>query len=282
VAEVSRRLRSRADAILGAVWFMPEARTGYVDLGLAPGPSVMGGRAACLGRVPGAVAAALFVPTRAEHVAPLVDEAWRITAPEPLLEARLRAATAFLESAAPAALATATRAAEILRRAVEAADTAAHPVFAGLRSLPWPDSPVGALWRASDMVRERRGDSHRNAWVAAGLSPVEIQLLTERWRTSDNPGSTTAEQLGYPAEEIAAALDGFRTCGLVDVDGGLTDAGREHREEIERVTDAQEVAVVDALGDEVDELFDLMSPWARAVVDVAMTMGTPTREGHDG
>jgi hypothetical protein len=132
------------------------------------------------------------------------------------------------------------------------------------------------------MVRERRGDSHRNAWVAAGLSPVEIQLLTERWRTSDNPGSTTAEQLGYPAEEIAAALDGFRTCGLVDVDGGLTDAGREHREEIERVTDAQEVAVVDALGDEVDELFDLMSPWARAVVDVAMTMGTPTREGHDG
>ena len=270
VAEVSRRLRSRADAILAAVWFMPEAATGYVELGLSPAASSMGGRAACLGRVPGAVAAALFAPVPAEHVAPPVDEAWRTTEPAPLLDARRRAAVAFLEAGTPLESAAAVRPAELLRRAVEAAPTAGHPVFAGLRSLPWPDDPVGGLWRAADMVRERRGDSHRNAWTAAGLGPVEIQLLTERWRASTNPGSTTAAAMGYPPDEIAAALDGFRARGLVDADGGLTDAGREHREEIERVTDVQQVALVAALGDDTDELLQTMVPWTRAVVDAAI------------
>ena len=277
LAEVSRRLRSRADAILGAVWFMPEARTGYAELGLSPSASSMGGRAACLGRVPGVVAAALFAPTRAEHVVPAVDEAWRHTDPESLLAARLRAATAFLESGASLAPDAAARPGEILRRAVAMAPTAGHPVFAGLRSLPWPDDPVGVLWRASDMVRERRGDSHRNAWTAAGLGPVEIQLLTERWRTTTNPGSTTAEQMGYPADEITAALDGFRARGLVDADGDLTEAGRGYREAIEQATDVQQAALVAALGDEVDELFELMTPWSRAVIDAAVQMGTPTR-----
>ena len=270
VAEVSRRLRARADAILAAVWFMPEAATGYVELGLSPAASTMGGRAACLGRVPGAVAAALFAPVRPEHVAPPVDEAWRTSEPAPLLAARLRAAVAFLEAGAPVEPAAAARPAELLRRAVEAAPTAGHPVFAGLRSLPWPEDPVGILWRASDMVRERRGDSHRNAWSAAGLAPVEIQLLTERWRTSTNPGSTTAAAMGYPAGEIATALDGFRAKGLVDGDGRLADAGRELREEIERVTDVQQAALVAALGDDVDELLDVMVPWTRAVVDAAI------------
>lgn len=277
VAEVSRRLRSRADAILGAVWFMPEARTGYVELGLSPSASALGGRAACMGKVSGAVAAALFVPTRSEHVIPAVDEAWRHTDPEPLLDARLRAATAFLEAGAAVEPHAAARPGAILRGAMEVAPSAGHAVFAGLQSLPWPDTPVGVLWRASDMVRERRGDSHRNAWTAAGLAPVEIQLLTERWRTTTNPGSTTAAQLGYSADEIGTALDGFRARGFVDADGALLDAGREFREEIERVTDTQQIEIVEAIGDDVDELFESMAPWSRAVIDAAMQMGTPTR-----
>jgi hypothetical protein len=277
ISEVSRRLRSRADAILAAVWFMPEARTGYVELGVPPAASSMGGRAACLGRVPGVVAAALFAPIHPSTVAPPIDEAWRLTDPESLLQARLRAATAFLDAAVDAAPADAERAASILRRTVEAGATAGHPVFAGLRSLRWPDSPVGQIWRACDMVRERRGDSHRNAWVAAALAPVEIQLLTERWRTTKNPGSTTADQMGYSSDEIGAALARFHERGFVATDGALTDAGHDYREEIERATDAQEAELVDALGDDVDELFELMAPWTRAVIDVAMTMGTPTR-----
>jgi len=64
IAEVSRRLRSRADAILGAVWFMPQ-----------DGLPALAARAACMGRVPGRVAAALFAPQHPERVAAAVDEA---------------------------------------------------------------------------------------------------------------------------------------------------------------------------------------------------------------
>ena len=119
------------------------------------------------------------------------------------------------------------------------------------------------------MIRERRGGSHLNAWTAAGLQAVEIQLLTERWRSTTNPGSTTADQMGYSVDEIAGALGAFRDRGLTDGDGALTVEGREYREEIERATDRQEADVVEALGEDVDELFELMAPWARAVVAAA-------------
>jgi hypothetical protein len=58
----------------------------------------------------------------------------------------------------------------------------------------------------------------------------------------------------------------------VDDDGALTDDGREYREGIERATDLQEADVVEALGDDVDELFELMAPWARVVVASAGTI----------
>ena len=124
------------------------------------------------------------------------------------------------------------------------------------------------------MIRERRGGSHLNAWTSAGLSSVEIQLLTERWRTTTNPGATTADQMGYSDDEIGAALDRFRSLGLVDDDGALTADGREYREGIERATDVQETDLVEALGEDVDELFDLMAPWARAVVAGAGRIGS--------
>ena len=255
---MSRRLRSRADAILGAVWFMPQ-----------DGLPALAARAACMGRVSGPVAAALFAPQHPARVSAAVDDAWRDHDPSDLLQARLAGATAYLAGALGDEPAGVERAVAILRPVVEGAPTAGHPVYAGLRSLPWPASPLGDLWRSCDMIRERRGGSHLNAWMAAGLQGVEIQLLTERWRSTRNPGSTTAEQLGYSADEITEALAALRDRGLVDGDGTLTADGREYREGIERVTDLQEADLVEALGGDVDELFELMAPWARTVVAAA-------------
>lgn len=261
LAEVSRRLRSRADAIFGAVWFMPQ-----------DGVPALAARVACMGRVPGRVAAALFAPQHPERVAAAVDGAWRDHDPDDLLAARLRGATAYLAHALGDEPDGIQRAVAVLKPVVEAPATAGHAVYAGLRSMPWPGTPLGDLWRACDMIRERRGGSHLNAWTAAGLDAVEIQLLTERWRTTRNPGSTTVEGMGYSADEIRAALDGFRARGFVDGDGALTDTGRELREGIERATDLQEAELVEALGDDVDALFDLMAPWARTVVASAGTI----------
>ena len=262
IAEVSRRLRSRADAILGAVWFMPQ-----------DGLPALAARIACLGRVPGPVAAALFAPQHADHVASAVDDAWRDHEPETLVAARLDGATRYLAGALGDEPDGVDRAVAILRPVVAAPSTAGHAVYAGLRSLPWPGTPLGDLWRASDMIRERRGGSHLNAWTAAGLGPVEIQLLTERWRTTTNPGATTADAMGYSAGEIATALARLEVSGLVAGNGDLTDDGRDFRESIERATDLQEAEMVEALGDDVEELFELMAPWARAVVAAAGRIG---------
>lgn len=266
VSEVSRRLRSRADGILAAVWFMPEAATGFADLGLSPAASSLGSRAAALGRVPGAVAAAVLAPLCPRRSAAAIDEAWRHTDPETLLAARRRAATAHLERVLGAEPPGVERAVARLRPVVDAAPTEGHPLFAGLRSLPWPGTPLGDLWRACDLVRERRGGSHLNAWLAAGLDPVELLLLTEQWRTKPNPGSAGPAGMGWSEAEAAAGRERLRARRLLDRDHRITDTGSQLRDEVELATDHQERPLVQALGEDVDELFELLAPWARAVV----------------
>jgi hypothetical protein len=46
----------------------------------------------------------------------------------------------------------------------------------------------------------------------------------------------------------------------------LTDAGRAFREEIEVRTDELERPVLDALGDDLDELLDHLDAWSEAII----------------
>jgi hypothetical protein len=257
VSEVSRRLRSRCDAVLAAVWFMPEAG----EIGL-------GGRAACMGAISGASAAALFAPQEPTGVARAVDDAWTRTTPAALLAERLRASVAYLERVLGPEPDGIERALELLRPAATAGSTEGHPVYAGLRSLGWTDSGLGDLWRACDLVRERRGDSHRNAWVAAGADPAELCVLTDLWRGA-SIASTSAT---WSKDALAAAAERLRARGYVD-DDGITPGGRAFRDDIELATDRQERAALETLGDDVDELFTLMAPWARAVIESATGPG---------
>ena len=73
------------------------------------------------------------------------------------------------------------RATTLLRRAADAAPWAGRPIFGGLRSLGFPGTPLGDLWRAADLLREHRGDSHVIAWAVGGADAVEILLLTEQY-----------------------------------------------------------------------------------------------------
>jgi len=275
LAAASRRLRSRADAILAAVWFMPEAAGGWPALGLPP--LGLASRAACMGRVRGAVAAAAFAPMNPARVAPAIEEAWALTDPDTLLVARLDAATRFLASRVGGEEpASADRAVTLLAPAARAAPPGGHPVYAGLLALPSPDTTLGSLWRACDLVREHRGDSHVAAWQAADLDGVEINLLSEAWRGLP-PGSVAAGQMGWSLDDVTAAAHRLAERGLL-VDGGLTAAGRALREGIETATDRQERPIVAALGDALDELLDLLTPWARAV----MAVGTSPAEMAGG
>jgi hypothetical protein len=71
-------------------------------------------------------------------------------------------------------------------------------------------------------------------------------------------------QMGWSRRDLDAAVERLTERKLV-AHGELTDEGRRVREEIETATDAQERSLVEALGDDAEELLELLDPWARAI-----------------
>ena len=72
---------------------------------------------------------------------------------------------------------------DVLRRGIDAADPAGRPLFAGLAGREWPSDEYGQLWRACDILREHRGDSHVAACVAGVFSVDDaIRVVCERAR----------------------------------------------------------------------------------------------------
>ena len=122
----------------------------------------------------------------------------------------------------------------VLRRGAEAADSCGRALFSGLNSLDWPDDPVGQLWRTCDLLREHRGHSHMAVWIAAGLGPVAVNLLTELW-------------LGMP------------------LGAEITPAGRAFRDQLEDRTDALEQPVVDAMGEDFEPVVQALDTWSTTI-----------------
>ncbi len=262
--EISRRLRDLCEPIAGSVYFLPEAHEAYKALGcrgFAQGyfPS----RGACLGHPSAEVITAAFGVFNPDIVKPAVDAGWAATDPASILEARERGAVTglrrILGEADPSA------AVAILRPVMESVDYAGRALFAGLRSLDVPTDPLGQLWRVCDYVRERRGDGHIAAWVSHGCDPVEISLLTElAWGLQLR---TYVFTRGWTAEQVEAGIERLKAKGYLAADDTFTDEGKEYRRSIEAATDVGEKVVVDTLGDRAEELFELLLPLQRAVLE---------------
>lgn len=264
VRATSRRLRDVVEPIAANVYFAKEAQEAYGELGLGYIPGYFCSRSACMGRVPGEAVVSAFGVFNPDIVLPAVEEGRAKTDVESLLAARERGAIASLECILGGVPDGAARATEILRRAADAATCEGHPLFAGLRSLGFPGSTTGDLWRAADLVREHRGDSHTCAWVSHGVDATEITLLTELWWRL--PLNSYVRTRGWTSDQTDGAIDRLRERGLVEGDG-FTPAGQELRASIEEATDRQERAIVTAIGDDADELFALLAPWSKAIVD---------------
>jgi hypothetical protein len=209
-------------------------------------------------------------------VVPAVEGGWAKTEPAPLLHARYEGAVASLRRllGVPAE-GSLRRAVELLLRGLEAAEPAGHPLFAGLKALPFPDDPLGQLWRCCDMVREHRGDSHIAAWTRARVRPVEIQLMTEL--LTGIPTKTFSLTRGWTVEEMDAAIDGMRAKGWLTGDA-FTPDGRALRDAIESDTDDMETPVLDAIGSAFDELIGLLEPWAAAITAAGIRGGGYPRD----
>jgi hypothetical protein len=155
-------------------------------------------------------------------------------------------------------------AADALAAAVDRADGTGRPLFSGLRSLPWPPGPVGRLWRACELLREHRGDSHVAACIAVGLGPVEMNVLTELWLGM--PLGVYTATRGWSEGQVSAAVEGLVGRGLVEGDA-LTAAGTALRDGIEATTDGMQRPVVDALGERLDGLVERLDRWSQRCIE---------------
>ncbi|HVM09966.1 MAG TPA: hypothetical protein VM345_15975 [Acidimicrobiales bacterium] len=278
VRRISRRLWNLIEPIASSVYFVPEVQAAYADLGLDDyGTSYFASRGACMGQVPGQVVAAAFGVFNPSIVVPAVERAWSKTTAADLVAARLRGQTAALRRIFDEAGVTPSD--EQLRRATtifwDAATAVAgshegfagRPLFAGLYALGLPgDGGLGDFWRAADVLREHRGDSHVAAWVAMRMSAVEVTLLTELWW--GGRAGRYIRTRGWDDTAIAAGIASLQDRGFLtrDDEPQFTSAGEEVRAVLEEMTDQGETLVVASIAPHADELFAILEPLAAAVV----------------
>jgi hypothetical protein len=275
--ERARRLRNAVEPVAAGVYFAPEAHTAYEALGFegSPLPSSDGiarpelksyftSRGACMGHVPGEVIAAAFGVFNPKFVVPGIAAGWQITSRAAILEAREKASTAMMQRILGEQPDGLDRVTALLRRAADAAPWAGRGMYGGLRSLGFPANPMGAMWRAADLVREHRGDSHVISWAVGGADAVEILLLTEQWWGL--PARVYTPSRGWSDADMDAGFARLQRRGLMTDDEQLTDAGRAFREEIEVRTDELERPIIDALGDDLDELLEHLDAWSEAII----------------
>ena len=223
----------------------------------------MWGRAAALGTPPADLVVATFGVFQPGFLTGVYESGRAAVSRDDVLAARADGASASLRRILGDA-ADLAPVADTLMDALLSLDATARPLFAGLRSLPLPDSVHGRLWRATELVREHRGDGHLAACIAAGLDPVAMTVLTELWL--GYPAGMYLGRRGYGPDALAAGLDALAQRGWVDGEG-LTDDGRSARLAIEEATDVTQAPLVAALGGSVDWVVERTSAWSALVVE---------------
>ena len=264
----ARRAWRVLEPIHAIVYFAPEARQALADAGLKGfWMGYFASRAAPMGPVPAEVVVATFFNFHPRLVHRAIPDAWHLAAVDDIVAARREGAAAALRRALGDLLDSPdiSEAAELARRAAEAADPVGRPLFAGHKSLRWPDDAERMLWHAATLLREFRGDGHVAALVSEGLDGVGAHVSFAA--TGAVPRDVMQSSRGYTDGEWTAGEEALRGRGLLDGNGRLTDAGRALRERIELRTDELALPAFEALGSEaLARLVELVRPLSRRIV----------------
>ena len=222
-------------------------------------------RSAPLGMAPREVVTAVFYNFAPERVAKALPAAWEIAGPQAALQARQESAVAALRRYGLDSGENIGVAAELAGKAARHAPLDARPLFAANLALPWPDDPLAALWHATTLLREQRGDAHVSVLAAEGISGRESNVLHAA--AGNVARDYIARTRDYDETAWRHHEQRLADRGLLDDDGALTAAGRELKDHIESRTDALSLSALDALSDdEVERLFRALTPITRAVV----------------
>ena len=283
----ARRLAAVIEPFAGQVYFSPECHTEYAGLGFSPSPREMNGvalpdgpayfcsRGSVLGQVPGQLVASAFAVFSPSAVVLAVTFGWSITDAATIGRARTEGAIAQLTRILGPAPAGVERVRDVLDRASRSQPVAGKPLYAGVLAQEVPSSPLGAAWCFADRLREYRGDAHTAAWTSAGFDAVEIGLLTELYWGL--PLKTYIRSRGWSEAELDDGIRRLESRGLLR-DGSFTELGREEREAVELNTDRQCRPVVESMGDDFDEVINLLAPIGKAI---RALRGYPASGPHD-
>lgn len=262
----ARRLRDAIEAIgMHAVWSrsVHEMLAGH---GLDFFGGYAWGRVTSLGDPSGAVVAATFASFEPSMIAGIYDAAHAAVGRDVLLADLERTVGASLRAVLEPAggdEAAVTAVTDVLDAAVRAADGTGKALFSGVRGLGRPADPYAALWRACLALREFRGDAHVAVYVAAGLDPVRMNILTELW-AGYRLGDYSAGR-AWSAEATQAALTRLRAAGWLDGEA-LTEAGATMLAELEATTDRLCAPLVATMGDAFDATVATLTAWGEACI----------------
>ncbi|MGA9362121.1 MAG: hypothetical protein WBW75_30245 [Mycobacterium sp.] len=263
--ELARQLYDRFEPVHAVTYFAPEARAAMDDLGYRGfWMGYFAARSAPLGQVAPEVVTALFYNFAPARVAKALPAAWEIAGPQIVLRTREASAVAALRRYGVSDDENVRAAAQLAGSAAQRASMDGRPLFAANLALPWPTDPVAALWHATTLLREYRGDGHIAALVAAGISGRESNVLQSA--AGAVPRDYIKRTRHYDDAEWRACEHSLAVRGLLTDAGSLTPAARD-KDHIETTTDALALRAFDGLDDtEVEALVHALTPIARMVI----------------
>ncbi len=270
MAAVARRMWVRFEPYHDVTYFTEESRAATDELGCRGGwMGYFGMRAAPLGAASAEQVTSAFYNFHPSRVHRALPDAWAIATPEKFLTTRLLGVDRALQRMlGPDVLGGAdlAEAADLAVTAASHAPTAGRPLAAANACLPWPDQPHLALWQATTVLRESRGDGHVAALITAGLDPCEA-LVCFAADTGIDP-EYMRQARAWSSAEWESAADRLKDRGLLDGAGDLTEEGRALRQWVEDRTDVAAMAPWEALGEaRTNRLADLLEPLALAMTE---------------
>jgi hypothetical protein len=268
-AELARRAWRTLEPYHAMVYFVPEARNAFKDLGLKGyWMGYFASRAAPLGAAKAAVITALFYNFQARMVKRAIPDAWQYADPARVLETRYSIADSALRRLLGTSITSTemVEAATLAKQAVEGCSIEGRTLFAAYTDLPWPTEPHLVLWHAATLLREFRGDGHVATLLAHSIDGCEAHILQIA------AGNTTRALLqpsrGWSDEEWEAALSRLRTRGLIDQTDQFTEQGILLHQHIEDATDRLAAPPWNHLGQEqVYRLLSLVQPLRDKIVE---------------
>ncbi|MGY1577935.1 SCO6745 family protein [Streptomyces sp. MN13] len=268
--KAARAAWRRLEPVHAMIYFVPEGRRRYAELGLSGRAGYFTSRSAAFGRASAELVISTFYNFNPDAVRRAVDGAWDATTPQQVLDARYAAAGEALRRAGIHELPDLHGVLALTRRAAEAACQHAQgrPLFAAHAALPWPEEPVLQLWHAQTLLREFRGDGHVACLLSEGVGGLEALVLHAA--TGDVPVDFLKASRAWPEEAWTATQERLRERGLLDGDS-LSPEGVSLRRHIEDRTDRLALPAYAPLGDAgCERLAELASPFGRAVVDAGL------------